>query len=106
MTAFQKELKFLRSQIDDVDSKLLELLARRVEISSAIAQLKVTNGLPIHEPAREAEIIAGRVSTVKPLKLPEDWLSELFKIILRGCRTISHQRLGNERSSLPQQESD
>ncbi len=71
-TSFQKDLESLRSQIDDIDNKLLELLVHRVEISSIIAKM---------------------------LKLPEDWISELFKIVLLGCRTISHERLENERSS-------
>jgi chorismate mutase len=96
MSTFQENLKSLRSQIDDVDDKFLEILARRVEISIAIARLKRVHDLPILDTTRESQMIAERVSAGTPLNLPDDWISELFKIILEGCRTISCQRLDRE----------
>lgn len=92
MSTFQEELKSLRSQINDVDDELLKILARRVEISTAIGRLKHANGLAIVDAIRETEMIAERATTGALLNLPEAWITDLFRTILDGCVEISQQR--------------
>jgi len=51
-------LDALRAQIDEVDSRLLELLNRRASISLSIGRLKAgTPGAKIYDPAREARLL-------------------------------------------------
>lgn len=94
MITFQQELELLRTQIDDIDLDLLQILRRRVEISTAISHLKLINGKAIVDSTRESEMVRARASKGLSLGLPEDWVSELFNAILKGCVAISRDRLG------------
>lgn len=49
------ELNELRTQIDDIDEKLVELFVNRMKLSEAIADYKKEHNLPIYVPARERE---------------------------------------------------
>ena len=51
-------------------------------------------GRGIVDAAREDEMVAARASAGCSLGLPEDWTSDLFKTVLKGCVAISHERLG------------
>ena len=58
-------LEELRGQIDAVDTELLGLFERRMELSRRIAEVKRAQGLPIADPAREADKlreVSGRVA--------------------------------------------
>ena len=58
------DLRDYRRQIDEVDTQLLSLFVRRMELSSEIAEYKKKNGLPVMDESREAEkreAIAARV---------------------------------------------
>ncbi len=47
----------LRDEISTLDREILQLLARRMELSFQIAQYKKENGLPIYDPIREHELL-------------------------------------------------
>lgn len=51
-------LQDYRKQIDEVDSELLRLFTRRMEICTGIAEYKMQNGLPIFDSARERAKLA------------------------------------------------
>lgn len=50
-------LAFLRRQIDEVDDRLAELLARRAALTAAVQAVKAVPGHPGRDPGREAEIV-------------------------------------------------
>ena len=49
------ELKALRNEIDTIDDELVQLFAKRMEVSEKIADYKKANNMPILVPARERE---------------------------------------------------
>ena len=49
------ELQELRNEINRIDGEMLALLERRLAVCRAIAEYKRQNGLPVRDPAREAE---------------------------------------------------
>ena len=49
------DIQELRSQIDGIDDQLVQLFARRMDVSARIAAYKKENNLPIFVPARERE---------------------------------------------------
>lgn len=53
----QKNLRDLRSQIDIIDHKLLELLDARMKVVSSITASKQEQGLPIFDSQRESEVL-------------------------------------------------
>jgi monofunctional chorismate mutase len=63
------DLTELRKQIDEVDSGLIRLFQRRMEISAEIALYKAKSGLAVHDPAREREKLEDMLSkTDEPFK--------------------------------------
>lgn len=46
-----------RKEIDIIDQKMAELFEERMKVVEEIAKIKKENGLPIHDPIREDEII-------------------------------------------------
>jgi monofunctional chorismate mutase len=53
-----KDIKILRSEIDDIDSKLIELFEQRMEVALSIAEYKKENNMEILNEGREQEVIA------------------------------------------------
>lgn len=49
----------LRSRIDVIDEQLVRLLNVRVACAVEVGRLKHDTGLPIYQPEREAEVLAG-----------------------------------------------
>lgn len=49
------DINELREQIDDIDSELVRLFLKRMDVSAKIADYKKENHLPIYVPARERE---------------------------------------------------
>ncbi len=49
------DLSLFRRELDSIDTQLVKLFCRRMEISADIAAYKKETGLPVHDPVREAE---------------------------------------------------
>ncbi|MEO8619764.1 MAG: chorismate mutase [bacterium] len=72
------ELAACRAQIEEVDRKLVALLAERVTLGRKTATIKRAAGLPILDPQREAEVIRRAVVTAREHDLPVEAVRELF----------------------------
>ena len=70
----------LRAQINEVDTELVALFRRRMEIVSKIAEYKAEHGLPIYDPARE-EALLKRLSALAGEGFEAD-VRELYAAIL------------------------
>ena len=57
MKALAQKLQDLRSTIDQIDDKLIDLISQRVEISEQIQQLKQKTGQKRTDKKRENEIL-------------------------------------------------
>jgi chorismate mutase / prephenate dehydratase len=93
------ELADLRERIDEINLTLVELLSERARVAQAIGHLKVADGAPIYQPAREREVIE-RVVAHNPGPLSGDHLRHIFTEIISACtaieRTIRVAYLGPE----------
>lgn len=83
MTTFDHKLGLLRGEIDDIDSKLVNLLAQRLAITTKVGQLKSEKGMPIYAPKREAQLLTKRreqavIAGVSP-ELVEDILRRMMR---------------------------
>lgn len=78
-------LSSLRNQIDEIDSKILELFLKRINVCREIAEFKKTNNIPIENLSRENEIL----ENIKGLS-GEDFTysEELFKKIFSICKDV------------------
>lgn len=83
-------LAALRSQIDEVDGQIIDLLARRLELVSQVGEVKGRHGLPIYAPDREREMIAAK----RAMALERGLSPDLVEDVLRRCmrEAYSHEK--------------
>ncbi len=77
----ERDLAGLRSEIDDIDSELLQLLARRMEVSAQIGEYKKQNNVTVVQMDRWKKILADHVATGADLGLSEEMITEIFEAI-------------------------
>jgi chorismate mutase len=77
----------LRDRIDAIDEALVRLLSQRAACALAIGRLKEAAGLPIYQPAREADVLA-HVRRVNPGPLDGDAVARLFERIIDEARRL------------------
>ncbi len=78
---FLSILDELRSQVDEVDQQILEMLAKRLAIISEIGTYKKENNTTILQPERWFEILKSRKELGEELNLNPDFIDHLLKII-------------------------
>ncbi len=83
----------LRDDIDRIDRELLSLVALRLERSLQIGRVKLADGLPLHAPEREAELVADARADAARLGVDPDYGSELMELILRHSRKAQQEKL-------------
>ena len=82
-------LEQLRSEIDRLDDRLLELLNQRAGLARRIGRLKEESGRDVYDPGREALVLArlGAASSV----LPPHSVREIFEAVIRACRGLQEK---------------
>ena len=83
----QDPLNVFRNSIDQIDSKILELLDRRTEAALEIGKLKKANNQPVYAPAREKAVIE-RLVKDNHGPLPDQSVEEIFKAIINQVRSF------------------
>ena len=83
-----------RRKIDEIDTKLVELLNERSKCAIEIGQIKRAQDLRVYDPEREREILR-RIKEVNAGPLDGDGLQRLFERIIDECRHI--ERLEREK---------
>lgn len=77
----------LRSQVDRIDSKLLQLLNRRAALVIRIGEVKKKHGLPVYDGKRELEVLDRLIrSNTGPLS--KKAIRSIFSGILRHSRKL------------------
>jgi chorismate mutase len=84
--ALAKTLSEGRARIDALDVQLLEILRKRWEIVRSLAEAKRLGGMPMHDPGREASLIASREGDAQRLGLPAGLACEIFEGLVAAFR--------------------
>lgn len=80
-------IEALRSEIDRLDRELVALLNARALCALAIGRLKERAGMPIYQPAREAEVLA-QARAVNRGPLGDEAVTRLFERIIDEARRL------------------
>jgi len=83
-----KTLSRLRKKIDDIDQKIVDLLAERKKIVNSVVADKKARNLPVYHPAREENIISARRDQARQAGIDPDHVEELFRLIMRQSRLV------------------
>jgi len=90
MTQSTESLNALRHQIDELDTSLLELLARRMRVSDEIGIYKKEHNMPILQAQRYDEILKNRIAQA----IEMDMDGEFMKTVLVAIHeeSVRHQQ--------------
>ncbi|TFH17454.1 MAG: prephenate dehydratase [Lentisphaerales bacterium] len=80
----------LRKTIDDIDTKLVDLLNQRIKTAIEIGKLKESNGAEPYVPQREKEVLA-RVQKLNPGPLPAKSLSYIYREIMSASLALEKE---------------
>jgi chorismate mutase len=87
---YQKLLNTMRSEIELVDHKILEIMAKRMKIVDQIGKLKKDNNVAILQTKRWNAILSKMIREGDENNLSEDFILDLFKAIHQ--ESIKHQK--------------
>ena len=88
------DLQDYRKELDTLDSGLLELFCRRMEIAAQIGAYKKENGLPVLDAGREREKLVD-IAKKSPEGM-EEYSVSLFSLIMELSRSCQNRLLGTE----------
>lgn len=79
-----KSLADLRAEIDEIDAKLLLLLAKRASCALQTAALKAGT---VYDPVREQEVLTALLQRNES-DLPDEAVQRIFQTIIAECRAL------------------
>ena len=85
------DLDKCRAEIAEIDSQLIELLRKRVDIARKTGVLKREMRLPILDPKREAAVIRRVVEEARTRGLDEEFIREIFWHVLGLSRNAQQE---------------
>jgi chorismate mutase/prephenate dehydratase len=85
----EERIAGLRKQIDELDSKILELLNRRAELVIEVGKHKAQEWLDFHVPRREEQIHA-RLAAANRGPFPTAALRPVYREIISACLSLEH----------------
>ena len=77
----ERDLAGLRGEIDDIDSELLQLLARRMEVSAQIGEYKKSHNVTVVQMDRWKKILDDHVSAGEAMGLSPILINKVFEAI-------------------------
>lgn len=80
-----RNLDQIRTDIDSIDSTLVELLSRRVELAQEVGRVKGRDNRPYFTPERERQIY-DKLSRINPGPLQNRQLNAIFREIISAAR--------------------
>ena len=86
------QLALLREEIDTLDHQLLQLLAKRFEVSRHIAEVKRKDNIAIFQPQRWEQVLSDRLALAQSIGLSEAFTKGLYEKI--HAESIRIQRKG------------
>ena len=77
----EHDLAELRGEIDDIDSEILQLIARRMEVSARIGAYKKRNNVTVVQMDRWKKILSDHMAAGEDLGLSPELIAEVFEAI-------------------------
>ena len=81
-------LEELRKQIEQTDADIIEILAKRQELSKQIGALKSKEGKKITDRSREKQLFEYYEHLSEQYHLQQEFIYRVFKIIIANSRKV------------------
>jgi len=95
------ELDVLRSQIDELDRRIVKLLNERARLGMAAGAAKTRNGQPIPDAKREREVLV-RVAMANDGPIPQDALLALYRMLIETIKRLEDPDQPGDAASGPE----
>ncbi|MCB1049870.1 MAG: bifunctional chorismate mutase/prephenate dehydrogenase [Acidobacteria bacterium] len=92
------DLEAIRQHIDDVDRKLVQILAERKSLIDQVSEVKRQEGFPVYVPERELALIQARREEAQNAGISPDLIEDLLRRIMRE----SYRAEGKFRTTKPE----
>lgn len=79
-----------RRRIDEIDRAMVRLLNERARYALAIGRLKRAQGMLVHDPEREEEVL-DRVTAESEGPLATSSIRGIFAEVIAACRSLQEQ---------------
>jgi chorismate mutase len=86
------ELEALRRSIDDLDGRILELVAERVRVVLAVGEYKRRNNIAVYDPDRERKMLERLCGQAKH-PLDGDTVRRIFERLIDESRRIEQHSI-------------
>lgn len=74
-------IDYVRLEIDDIDSKIIQLLSWRMSCVGEITQYKKKNNVPIFQKDRWQQVLDSRTEQAWKFELNEEFIEQIFNVI-------------------------
>lgn len=91
MTSDGVSLDDLRRRINEIDDRLLDLIAERKQLSQEVARVKRSTGRATRDYKREREVIVSAREKASALGVSPDVAEEMLRILIRSSLTTQEQ---------------
>ncbi len=85
-------LKELREEIEEVDTEIIRIIHKRMEVAARIAGEKEKAGIPVRDPSRRNEVLDRADRLARDLGLDPAAVREIFSILIRMSEHLQDQR--------------
>jgi len=83
-----EQLEQVRRRLDQLDDRLVDLIARRAELARSLGRAKRDAGLPIVDFAREAAVVRRAATHARHKGLPEEDVRDIFWDLIAVARRV------------------
>ncbi|GMR02985.1 MAG: hypothetical protein BMS9Abin20_1344 [Acidimicrobiia bacterium] len=103
MTMGEERIAQLREEIDAINAELLDLIARRLDVSVQIGAVKQKAGLPLYSEDRERDLLERFRAAAIERDIDPDYVEELMAVVLTHSRAAQREEI---RSASPRPPND
>lgn len=89
-----KKLGDLREEIDQVDQKLIDILAQRLEIADQILKIKEETGKKIRDKKRELEVIERVRKLAREKDIDPEFIEDIIRIAISQTARVERVKAG------------
>ena len=85
----------VRAEISKVDTGIIRLIAERQKLAGKIAQIKVANGIPIHDQERTEKVLESVFEQAVESRIDPVAVQKIFEILITMSEERQHECSGD-----------
>jgi chorismate mutase len=94
--ALRAELTRIRAELDALDSELIQVIKRRLDLGLEAASVKSELGIPMHDPEREERAVRQAGDWARSSDLPVAEVEEIFRRLISLSRNLQIDVRGDQ----------